>query len=368
MAPLAAQQPSGARLAEGRVLRPDSSGAPQPLAGQWVVLHRVGTDRAGPLDSVRTGSNGGFRFRYAITGSPEALYFISAMYRGIAYFSPPLRTPVVRGGDADILVYDTTPDTTGLHVQGRHFVLSLLRGSSREVAEIFEIENPGPRTIVARDSTTPLWTTALPAQAESAKVAPGDVAAAAVTFRPGRAELFAPLSPGLRQLVLTYSLGGRRFPVSIPVERETSVLEVLLEDPRASVRGPGLGEVAAATIEGRTFRRFLAQNVARSAVFVVDAPPPPVNNDAILRILLVTFTAAMLGALIFWYARKRGTPASATAPRPVSVDGLVAQLAALDAKFERERDSGVSPAQYEQERAALKARIADALAREGERA
>ena len=186
---------------EGRILRPDSSGEPRPLAGQWVVLHRVGSDRAGPLDSVRSGATGAFRFRYRTSGSPEALYFVSSMYRGIAYFSPPLRSAVVRGGDGDILVYDTTTDTAGLRVEGRHFVLSLPRGSRREIAEIFELENPGPRTIVAADSATPAWATAVPRDVEDIRVAPGDVAAAAVVFRPGRAELYAPLSPGLRQLL-----------------------------------------------------------------------------------------------------------------------------------------------------------------------
>lgn len=286
------------------------------MAGQWVVLHRVGSDRAGPLDSTRSGPSGAFRFRYQLSGSPEALYFVSAMYRGIAYFSPPLRSALASGGDADVIVYDTTTDTTRLRVQGRHFVLSQPRDDRREIAEIFEIENPGPRTTVARDTVTPLWATTIAAAAEDAKVAPGDIAAAAVVFRPGRAELFAPLSPGLRQVALTYSLPARRFPLSIPVERETSVLEVLLEDPRASVRGPGLAEVASATIDGRPFRRFLAQNVPRSAVIVVDVPAPPMDMTVALRALLITFAALMLAALLFRLLR--GPPLAPAPDRPSS--------------------------------------------------
>lgn len=362
--PALPQQTARDRVVEGRVLRPDSTGAPRPVAGQWVVLHRVGSDAAAPIDSVRSSAGGAFRMRYRLTGSPDALYFVSAMYRGIAYFSPPLRSAVVRGGDADVHVYDTTTDTAGLRVQGRHLVLSLPRGDHREIAEIFEIENPGPRTVVAGDSARPLWATRLPAAAESVRVAPGDVAAGAVTFRTGRAELFAPLSPGLRQLVLTYSLPGRRFPVSIPVERETGVLEVLLEDPRASVRAPGLNEVAPATIDGRTFRRFLAQDVPRSAIIVMDAPPPPADTGTALTILLVAFTALMTGSLVFWYARRRPAPAAA---RPVGAtsEALIAELAALDARFEREPSADATVRErYETARASLKARIASALARE----
>lgn len=365
--PLRSQQAARDRIVEGRVLRPDSAGAPRPVAGQWVVLHRVGSDAAAPIDSVRSSASGAFRMRYRLTGSPDALYFVSAMYRGIAYFSPPLRAAVVRGGDADVYVYDTTTDTAGVRVQGRHVVLSLPRGDHREVAEIFEIENPGPRTVVARDSTRPVWATTMPAAADSMRVAPGDVAAGAVTFRPGRAELFAPLSPGLRQLVLTYTLPGRRFPVSIPVERETGVLEVLLEDPRASVRAPGLTEVAPATIDGRTFRRFLAQDVPRSAILVMDAPAPPADTGTAVTILLVAFTALMAGSLVYWFARRRDGSA-APVPAGTTSGALIAELAALDARFERETPDAASRERYETARASLKARIASALARENPRA
>src|SRR5437762_6347351 len=121
---------TGARVAEGRVVRPSKSGAPAPVAGQWVVLHRVGSDRSAPLDSTRSATDGRFRFRYRPFGAPDALYFVSARYAGIAYFSPPLRGNVVRGGDADVVVYDTTTDTTSLRLVGRHFVLSAPRGGA----------------------------------------------------------------------------------------------------------------------------------------------------------------------------------------------------------------------------------------------
>ena len=351
-----------ARVAEGQVLRAVEGSAPAPVAGQWVVLHRVGSDAAGPVDSARTGANGRFRFRYGPTGSPDALYFVSAHYAGIAYFSPPLRSAAVRGGDADVMVYDTTTDTAALRLQGRHLVIAQPRGSRRDVAEIFEIENQSARTVVARDSVTPLWTTTVPAEAESLAVAPGDVAAAAVVFRPGRAELYAPLSPGVRQLVLTYMLPVGAMPASIPAARETSVLEVLVEESRAEVTGAGLTETAPVPIDGRTFRRFLAQDVAANAVVRVNAPEPAGQNAEAQRVLLVFLAVAMLGALGFWFVRRgpRRPGAGAAGERRASTaDQLVAQLAALDTRFER---AGGDRATYEAERAVLKRRIQHALA------
>ena len=49
------------RRVDGRVVRGTREG-PQPLANQWVTLHRVGPDRAAPLDSMRTGTTGVYGF------------------------------------------------------------------------------------------------------------------------------------------------------------------------------------------------------------------------------------------------------------------------------------------------------------------
>jgi len=369
--PAMAGAQSSARMVEGRVVRPiDGGGEPRPVARQWVVLHRVGSDHSGPLDSVRSAANGSYRFRYTATGSPDALYFVSAMYGGIAYFSPPLRTAAVRGGDADIVVYDTTRDTTALRVQGRHIVVSQARGQRREIAEIFEIENTGARTIVSTESL-PSWTTALPDDADSVSVAPGGVTAAAVQFERGRALVFAPLSPGVRQVVLTYLLPNDAFPVSFPLQRPTALLEVLLEDPRGSADGVELREVEAASIEGRTFRRLLGQDLAGSAVVRIDTPPPPGSAGRGMAIVIVAVGAVMFAGLLAWLARRPRTDAAERAPLVVAVpaaqrsrvEGLVAELAALDARQER-TESALPEAEYRQQRAAVKAELQRALAAE----
>lgn len=338
-----------------------------PVAGQWVVLHRVGADRAAPLDSVRSGADGGYRFRYALSGRPDALYFVSSTYRGIAYFSAPLRAAVERGGDADLVVYDTTSDVASLRVQGRHLVVSAPRGSKREIAEIFEIENEGTRTVVPRDSTHPLWAAHFPPRAESLAVAPGDLTAGAVAFREGRADVFAPISPGVRQLVVTYLLDADAFPLTVPMERPISLLEVLLEEPRAMVDGARLTETSPAEIDGRSFRRFVANEVPASAVLRVSAPAPSGGgqNQTAMRVLAVVMALAMGAALVAWSSRRRQQRRFAPPPlaQPLAPSAvMIAELAALDAHFERNPD-----ADYERSRAALKERIASALAAESGR-
>ena len=349
-------------VAEGRVSRPGEKAGSPPIAvpGQWIVLHRVGSDRAAPMDSVRSGSDGRFRFRYRPFGATDALYFVSATYGGIAYFSPPLRSANVTGEDADIIVYETTPDTAKLRVQGRHFVLSAPRDTRRDVVEVFELENEGTRTIIARDSTTPVWSITLPGDAERVAVGQGDISSGAVTIRRGRADVFAPISPGVRQLVLTYQLPLDAFPLSQPVGRPTTVLEVLLEEPRASVEGAQLSEVSPASIEDRMFRRFLAQEVPSNAVLRVVAPAPVARNASAMKVLAVVMALAMLGAVGLWFARRRMTTPLPAVLGASETDRLIAELASLDAVFER---GGYEKSRetYERERAELKARIARAL-------
>jgi hypothetical protein len=354
------------RVVEGRVTHPSASGRPVGVAKQWVVLHRVATTGGAPLDSTQTSRDGRYRIRYIADDSdPDALYFVSSRYAGIAYFSPPLRSARVSGGDADVIVYDTSTDASRLAVQGRHMVVSTPRAGRREVAEIFELENPGTRTVVARDSITPIWWTAIPAQAESASVAPGDVSAATVTFRAGRAELYAPMSPGVRQVALTYLLDAKSFPLSVPLQRKAALLEVLLEEPRASVEGARLTEVAPATIEGRQFRRFLAQDAEANAVMRVTAPEPVQRTRRGLAWLGVGTAAVMLIAAMIWLRRNRRgiRVANGQRPRERESESLIAQIAALDAQFER---APSDRANYDAKRAALKSQLARALAVEKE--
>lgn len=353
------------RLAAGKVQRPGPQ-HPEPVAGQWVVLHRVGSDRAAPVDSARSASDGSYRIAYRTSGASDALYFVSSRYDGIAYFSPPLRADTVLGGDADVMVYGTTTDTSTLHLQGHHIVMSTPRGRRREMAEIFEIDNDGTATVVARDSVRPIWSAFVPAESESISVAPGDIGAGAVAIRRGHADVFAPISPGVRQLVLTYLLPVDAFPVSWPVQRATTVLEVLAEEPRATVEGARLAEVAPAAIEGRSFRRFLARDVPSNVAVRIDAPAPAPRSQPAMRVLAVVMALLMLGAMGFWYGRRRrASPAARTPPS----EDLIAELAALDARFERTPSPSVEArGEYERERAALKARIEHTLAEENQQA
>ncbi len=359
--------PNESRAVAGRVQKPGRTGDPVPVPGAWVVLHRVGPDHAGPLDSTHTNASGVYQFRYRTSGSAQAVYFVSTSYDGIAYFSSPLRTPDVRNGDADIIVFDTTSTGVHLKLEGRHIVLGAPGADGlRQVAEVFDLGNDSTKTLIARDTLSPLWVGHLPPGAESPTVSGGDVAPGAVTFAGSEVNLFAPVSPGVRQLAITYRLAAKSFPLVVPMEQATGVLEVLTEEPNAGVSGARITQVASVSAQGRAFKRYLAQDVPATAVLQVALPSSTIwSRQNVMLAIAGAMALLMLGALAVAMRRGRVGLVMAAPPEPES-RRLIRALAALDAAFEQR--TGATPeerAEHDRARSALKAQIAAALAAEG---
>lgn len=350
----------------GRVVIP----APEketPVPGVIVTVHRVGSDSAGPLDSVRTDARGRYTVHYTRFGSEDALYFAAAVYDGIAYFTSPLRGARTEGDDAEITVFDTTSHPVTLTLQGHHIVVSAPDAAgAREVVEVYELSNDTTATLVPRDSLTPVWSAPLPSAATSFSPGQGDVAASALTRRGDHVELLAPFGPGIKQLSFSYVLKDDAFPLRMTVDRQTSVLEVLLEEQAAQARGTSLHSQGSVSTQGRTFKRFLAQGAPAGETIRIDVPTAAgATRVNVVIAVVVVIVLAMAAAL--WRALSRRAPAPAVVATGASVDApstpdaLVAAIAALDARREA-GDETLDVAHYTAERAALKARLAAALA------
>lgn len=356
------------RRIDGRVVRGTRAGQ-DPVPNQWVIVHRVGPDRQGPVDSTRTDAAGRFTIHYPVTGDSAAIYFASTSYDGIAYFTAPLRAPVVAGDDATITVFDTTSGPVAIKIGGRHLVIGAPQpNGNRPVGEVFDLENDSTVTAVARDSVTPVWSAHLPPQAVAFQLnTSGDIAAGAVRQAGSSVELFAPLSPGIRQFAFTYELPSSAFPLEVPIARNTGVMEVLVQEPTAKISGAKLREVAPVSTEGRTFRRFLGQDLTPSEVLEISVPRVigPEREKVYLGVGLAVL-AAMAVALVFAARRPRMRVRTVRpAPAEARSQVLLRTLANLDESFEREAaPSDAARAEYEARRAALKQELADALAEE----
>ncbi|HEY1952367.1 MAG TPA: hypothetical protein VGG76_06140 [Gemmatimonadaceae bacterium] len=276
-----------------------------PVPGAWVVLHRVGPDRAGPLDSVRSDARGRYAFTYERTGSEDALYFVSASHDGIAYFTPPLTSAVVSGDDGEITVFDTTSRHVPFTVRGHHVVISAADANAlRSIVEVYDLSNDSSvtRVAVGEGPGAATWQTHIPPSASDFKVSQGDISAAAVTYSNGLVSVFAPLAPGIKQISFSYSLPAEDFPLKLPVEEENGILEVMIEEKAGSVTGPHLKEVDSVTVDGRDFRRFLGSDVPKNSVATIDLPPPPATHTIDPR-YLVALTLVIGGSMVLALAQ-----------------------------------------------------------------
>jgi hypothetical protein len=300
-----ADAPAATQAVSGRVVRPGDHRM-DPIAGMWVTLHRVGSDTQGPLDSMRTDGQGRYSFKYAKTGNEDAIYFVSGIYRGIAYFTPPLQTPKVSGIDAEVTVFDTTSRHVPISVRGHHIVVSAVDANGmRGVVEVYDLVNDSSVTKIAGDAAdAPVWSSELLPGATNPSAREGDFPAASVSFRGGRVDLLAPFAPGLKQLAVGYSLPAKSFPITFPMMDTTGVLEVMLEEKSGVAAGAGLKEVQPVNVEERSFRRFLANDAPKNAVATIDLPPPPPQTDPRYLVAL-TFVLGAVMIAVLAHALKR---------------------------------------------------------------
>jgi hypothetical protein len=273
-----------------------------PVPHVMVTLHRVGNDQAAPMDSVLADGKGRFTFRFVRSGDTHAIYFVSAVYGGIAYFTPPLAKSTVTGDDAEIAVFDTTSAPVSISSRGHHIVVSAVDANGkRNITEVYELANDSSVTRVAANGRA-VWSATLPGRASNFRVAQGDIPAQSVKFESGKALVFAPIAPGLKQVSFTYDLPASAFPLTLPIIGETQILEVLIEDEKGTVNGAKLKEKAPVSIEKRNFRRFLADDVPGNSATVIDLPAESRQRDIDPRYMIV-LTVLIGGAMIFALVR-----------------------------------------------------------------
>lgn len=353
------------RSIEGRVVRPagqDVAG----VSGAWVVLHRVGRDAAGPLDSMRTRRDGSYGFRYLATGDTNAVYFVSTSRGGVNYFTPPAREPIVRGGVAELMVYDTTSAPIPITVRGRHVVVTApdsASGRTRSIIEVYELSNDGDRTRVAAGTDGVTFDAPLPPGVTQVVGGEGDISPDAIRVFDGRVLVTAAIAPGPKQFSFVYELPVSAEEMPFAVESAVPVIEVLVEDPRGRVDGAGLIEMDPVQVEGRPFRRYLAQEARAGSVIHVLAPGPEPTRVNVRLLLIVTAVGAAL-LLGFGMAVMRRGPGALARRRTDDPETLAAEIAALDAVFERlAAPTEPQRAEHYLARARLKGRLTEVLAK-----
>ncbi len=343
-------------MAAGRVLRLSGSDS-VAVGAASLVLHRITHTAQGPIDSLVADGRGRFRFR--LPPDTSAVYLVSARFAGIEYFSPPLRSDP-RGSDSAMVILVSDTSTTARILTGsRHVVISALgEDGTRGVLEIIGLVNQGDRTRVSPDSSHPVWTHGLPKGTLTVRPGQGDFSPDALVIRHDSILLFAPLAPGEKQLVFSYSLPAtiRRLPLRF--EEPVNEVNVLVEDRDAEVSGGTLARADTQTIEGRTFGRWAGAMPAVGSIVV--SFPGSGSPIWLLPGLVALIGLALLGSAV-WLIRRR-VPAA-----PSRRIDLVGAIAALDARY-LGREGEVSAAEWQrylEDRTELKHQVELAQAQTG---
>jgi hypothetical protein len=344
---------------------------PLPVKNSWVTVHRISSDptgrvSGGALDSVMTDAGGRYRIRFPHFGESEATYIAVTTYEGVSYISAPMTRPSTTGDDALIMVFDTIAPPYPIRVAGRHYVLtSPDTADRRRVVEVYELSNDSTYTVIGTEEN-PVWKAALPADVTDLQLNPqGDITTGTAKQDGAWLKVFAPISPGIRQVSFTYTLPANAFPLSMPIVDSASVFELLVQEQDAVIDGGGFTEVAGVMQNGLPFRRLLAQNVPQRAVVRFEVPRPTsrfVRGG--VRYVAAIVGAVMLFALAFViWSRRRVRAITTETPKPDATESLIRELAMLDAEFERRKNpTDAEKADFATRRAALKAQLAEKLA------
>ena len=357
---------AGPLTLSGRVVRVRGADT-VPLPGLRIVAHRVGTDRQGPVDSLRSDPLGRFSFRVARPDT-GAMYVVSTLYAGIGYFSAPYSAAARAGSDSILLsVFDTSSTGSPLDVAVRHLVVSAAdRDGSRDVLDIVQVANPGTTTLVSRDSA-PTWRMRLPHGIESFRVGEGDVPSDAVRRAGDSILVRAPFPPGIKQVVGIYVVPQGMRTLRIPIDQPTARLEVLVEDSLANASGAALAAANPLQLEGRTFRHFSSTRVVRGETAEITFGAAAGGRS--LAWVAIALSALLLASGGYIAARRRAgagaAPEAPSAPAAADQDALVRQIVALDERYASRRAETPSEewAAYQTKRASLKAQLAGRLAR-----
>lgn len=342
----------GTATVSGRVLKLGSRDT-VPVPGAAVVLHRVARDSQGPVDSITAGPAGQFRFRYRVDTS--AVYLLSSGFAGIEYFSTPLHLDPAAPDTGLLLLVSDTASGLPIDVISRHLVISQpVADGTRPALEIAVLGNPGAVTRVAGDSSHPTWAARLPEGALGAQMGRGDVSPGSAVFRNDSLLLFAPLAPGQKELIFSYSLPARPGRMTLPLGDGAASFTLLLEERTLAVSGAGLALADTQQIEGRTFQRWTGAAEPGSTLTIG-------FGGGATRWLLPILVSGVAAALLLVMIRVLRRPVAA--PRPAA-SPLLDQLARLDARYAG-REGQVPEDEwrrYQDERSALKAALEQELA------
>jgi|CXWL01.1.fsa_nt_gi hypothetical protein len=345
----------------GRVVRVAAPGDTVAAAGAMVVMHGVTPTKQGPLDSIRVGRDG--RFRFAQPADSTVILLISSQWDGVQYFSTPIGSNHRRADSLVVLVVADSASTAPVTLAARHLVISApAADGTRSAVDLLILANDGYQTRVPATLTAASWRFMMPRSAVNLVLGESDFAEEAVQFHGDTLELHAALPPGQRQLLVHYQIPPATRALSVPWAEGAPVVNVLLEERDATAGAP-LARADTTTVDGRHYTRWTGAIVAPGDItlrFGGDGQLP----GWVLKVLAALFGMGLLGMALL-AARRANRPVPVVSAPASPIDELLDAIAQLDARHAGGEGAHGADAwqQYQAERARLKEAVRSLLPR-----
>jgi hypothetical protein len=316
---------------------------------------------------------------------PGFVYFARVEANGLTFNSDILHGRELTGDQADlpIHIFDTTSDTAGLRTDRLHIFFDFSKPGVMQVVELFIISNPGDHVVVGPSPDQPVVSFELPAEASNLQFENGELGGRYVQTDNGFGDRMS-ISPGMgqHQVLFAYEMPYNRsldFNVRVPLAVDAAV--VMLPPAGVKLKSDQLADAGERNMQGMSFQMYQAVSrleagdsltVNLSGNVRADGAAAATSEDGQLTYLLLgvgAFGLALIGAGLWMVRQQRSRQLATDGPElledPVQpVESSEAVLDAILALDDLHASGGLAEDKYQQRRAELKARLADAMDRE----
>lgn len=326
-----------------------------PLTEGFIVLHQVSEESSGEIDSVRVEPDGTFQIRLPHVPDPggrSEIFFASVEYRGLLYFGPAVTEAVQLDSLYRIQAYDTLsvpPEGARIPVAARSLFLEKAE-DGWAATDVFQLRVEGDRTLYSPGEKV-VWSYPMPPSGVDFQVGQADMAPDAVRFQDNQVELYSPLPPGDRYLMIHYRILEGGF--VLPMPGTTDEMVILVREPAPDAVFPPLTPLSSVEMEpGNTYRRYAAENLVDSEIRGELAPEPWTLPAEWFGLMV----GGLLGAAGIFGYRYRGKrlPGRKSSEKTLSREQLLRAIAVLDEDFQSQGDSSAQAKErYEKRRRKL---------------
>jgi mono/diheme cytochrome c family protein len=264
---------------EGEVINRSQGEVP---SGATVTLHGFDGMQETYTETTTVQSDGKYRFE-DIQILPGRVFFTTINYDGMVFNSEIAHSASDTGEIAlPIMIYDSTSDTSALHIERMHVFFDFSQPGSVQVAELFIISNPGDKVVTASQPGQPVIHFALPEGATGLQFQEGNPGERYIQTSNGFGDTLSVYpGSGEHQILFAFQLPyERRLDVELPMPLPVSAAVVMMPEAGIKIQSDQLQDSGERSIQGMNFRLYAANNLNAGETLNVRLSGRPNTNQA----------------------------------------------------------------------------------------